>query len=156
SLSLPTDRNDVADTMAWLNRFFAEGGDIPPVSIVVPAGPAFGSPIQFKVTAEGAGVTYVTPPALPGPGFTSLDKDKSVTLDATTPLAGSGVLLVWGPVKGEAVSPASLTIELVDDDGTIPARGGPGPWVTSAYLRAATPIALSPDAAGRLTYYHLI
>jgi hypothetical protein len=31
-----------------------------------------------------------------------------------------------------------------------------GPWVVSAYPRAATPIALTPDAAGRITYFHPI
>jgi hypothetical protein len=40
--------------------------------------------------------------------------------------------------------------------GTGLARTGPGPWVTSAYPRTATPMALAPDAAGRITYFHLI
>jgi hypothetical protein len=37
-----------------------------------------------------------------------------------------------------------------------PAATPDGPWVSSAYPRAATPIALTPDAAGRITYYRII
>lgn len=36
------------------------------------------------------------------------------------------------------------------------AHTGPGPWVTSAYPRSSTPVALTPDDAGRIKYYHLI
>ena len=44
---------------------------------------------------------------------------------------------------------------LANDDTDVAATGT-GPWVASAYPRAATPIALTPDTAGRITYDHLI
>ena len=40
--------------------------------------------------------------------------------------------------------------------GTTATATGDGPWVASAYPRAATPIALTPDRAGRITYYQPI
>ncbi|MFN2226449.1 MAG: hypothetical protein ACK2UY_09085, partial [Anaerolineae bacterium] len=42
-------------------------------------------------------------------------------------------------------------------DAAGPVKGGQsGPWLATAYPRAATPAQVAPDAAGRLTYDHLL
>ena len=46
--------------------------------------------------------------------------------------------------------------DIVPTDHATAAATGAGPWVASAYLRSVTPIALTPDSAGRLTYFHQI
>jgi hypothetical protein len=72
-LTKPAERNDATALLSWLDRFFADGGDVP------------------------------------------------------TPAAATDM-----------------------------AKTPDGPWIGSGYLRAATPIALTPDAAGRITYYQPI
>ena len=154
-LTLPATEQEFIDTLAWLNRFFIEGGDVPPVRVVIPEKVAVGTAIQFKITALQDGVSYIGPDGT-GPNWTALPKGTSTVLGATMPASSMPVLLLWGSAEVEAVSPAALTVDLVDDNGTVAARTGPGPWITSAYPRASTPLALTPDSAGRITYFHLV
>jgi hypothetical protein len=86
----------------------------------------------------------------------STDPDVPAEQKIGVPLSGSALATVAGDYAGWSQRFLDHGGDLAFDAATGRAVALPGPWLATAYPRAGSPAYATPDAAGRLTYDHVV